>query len=175
MEEVELEAIFDDKYRNDELFRMKLKECFRDRSMLDSQLRLKYSNIKGHNLRKYRKYLYMDLWVKDESFRHDVNEYDLENVKKPILRVEYIYIITNKVFKDNIKIGKTIDPIKRLSNYNVGDPNKNYQYVFLKETSVADVIEKYFKNKYSSNNEWYSLSIEEASNKILNIIEVLED
>lgn len=57
--------------------------------------------------------------------------------------MEYIYILTNPAFSGCFKVGKTSEGNlrKRLLQYNVGDPYRQYEFVYLAMVEDAATVE----------------------------------
>ena len=169
MSKLILEVKFNDKYATEQIFRNQLKEYVLDRIVHDDVMRKEYQSIRGTDLKKRRKEFFKKYWITDETFRNNVNNFELKNtINKKILN--YIYILTNPAYPEHVKIGRTISPLNRLTTYNTGSPFKDYRYEFLKETEKAQEIENYFSEKYNSINEWYELTVDEAVEDILSLL-----
>ena len=169
MNKLILETEFNDRYATEQSFRNQLKEYVLDRIVHDDIMRKEYQSIRGKDLKKRRKEFFKKYWVTDEIFRNNVNNFELINItNKKILN--HIYILTNPAYPEHVKIGRTISPLNRLTTYNTGSPFKDYKYEFLKETEKAQEIENYFSEKYNSINEWYELTVDEAVEDILSLV-----
>lgn len=60
-------------------------------------------------------------------------------VKKPVDRRGYMYILTDSVYPDHVKIGRTNDPKKRLSSYNSDKPFNTASFVII-SLPFVDVV-----------------------------------
>ena len=90
---------------------------------------------------------------------------------------DYIYIITHPLFHGWIKLGKTINPLKRLDSFQTSDPHRAFIMPYSKKTKYAINIEMYFKDNYISQTngyEWYEIELNTAI-KLLNNILSKED
>lgn len=95
-----------------------------------------YCRIAAINLLKY----------KDEcGYNKDFNE-------------SFIYILTDKQFKNHYKIGRTIEPERRLSECNVYSPYKSFNLISWTFSSNAIEDEKFFHEKFIEDRlegEWF--------------------
>lgn len=82
----------------------------------------------------------------------------------PISNSGYIYIIVDSVFPDYIKIGRTINPIRRLQDYNCNKPFRTAEYLYLSKpikniNAVEFVILQHLSIQYPTPNnicrEWF--------------------
>lgn len=77
---------------------------------------------------------------------------------------KHIYIIVHPLFKDWVKIGVTIDLIKRLKSFQACCPYRGFEVYF--NTGLTNKhyeFELYFKKYIKSNNyEWFNIEREEA-------------
>ena len=67
---------------------------------------------------------------------------------------KYVYIISNKEWKNEWKVGIASNPKSRLNSYQTSDPNRGYvlEYSFL--TPNFREIEKYIHDHYDNRHEW---------------------
>ena len=87
----------------------------------------------------------------------------------------FVYVLTNPAWSDKVKIGRTEDLNKRLSQLNVGDPHKAYEIVFSKFFLDCEEKEKVAHGiaatlSPTQSGEWFTLAKYEA----INIIKELE-
>ena len=100
----------------------------------------------------------------------------------------WIYILTNPRFEDWVKIGKTRNLAKKLSAYNVGVPNVENHYIIEKHfpESInphpnALLIEQTLHSLQApdrlpgQSREWYPWDIEEATEQIIDMIQLLDE
>lgn len=98
-----------------------------------------------------------------ESFRRStfncamnlLKAYRLKGIRT---KAGYIYLLKHPKFAGYVKIGKTVDVVDRLSQYNVGCPTKEY-YVFLyfwcEDMNKAEKeMHSLFRN-YRAQGEWF--------------------
>ena len=164
-----LEAIFYDRYSTEDSFRSKLKGYVLQEIIYNDKLRKKYQSIRGENLKKKRKEFFLECWISDINFRNNVESFKIKEIKTEKV-TDNIYIITNPAYPKHIKIGKTINPLARLNSYNTCSPYKDYKFELIIPTNKTKEIEEYFKNKYKSINEWYELTVTEATKEILELV-----
>jgi hypothetical protein len=75
----------------------------------------------------------------------------------------WIYVIINPAWNGWVKIGRAIDVAKRLKNYNVSSPLRDYEAIFCTRVDNPILIERYFFETYGTeNNEWFKISADEA-------------
>jgi len=48
-------------------------------------------------------------------------------------RRECVYVLTHPLFPGYVKVGRSTDPLKRLQDYNVGDPLRRYSFHHVEE------------------------------------------
>jgi len=131
--------------------------------------REKYKNdIEYNNLKKQRaRQLYYKKLQKDLPLE---NKNSLGDFPRKKSNIGYIYILTNPAYPEYVKIGKSIKLGMRLSTYNTGSPFRDYKYNFVLETEKTSEIEEYFNSNFSSDNEWYKMSSDDAEKIILGLI-----
>lgn len=79
----------------------------------------------------------------------------------------YIYIISNKAFRKQLKVGIAKNPQARLNNYQTSDPKRGYKLEKTYQTKFNAVIEKMIHEYYESPNEWVATgNVEEVFNFI---------
>jgi hypothetical protein len=84
----------------------------------------------------------------------------------------YIYIVTHPKFDGWIKLGRSIDPEKRLRDYQTNCPDNGFKLEYKIETKYYYNIETYFENFVQSNTrEWFQCSVDFARNKINEILD----
>ncbi|MDI9313925.1 MAG: DNA methyltransferase [Hydrotalea sp.] len=70
----------------------------------------------------------------------------------------YIYIISNKAFRKQLKIGIAKNPQARLNSYQTSDPNRGYKLEKFYQTKFNADIEKRIHQHYQAPNEWIATS-----------------
>lgn len=145
-----------------------------------SMYNLKYTNLfatkenvntekKPSRIRYEKKLAYLNLRKLNEDRLTLIPQ-----VKKHKLSLKsgYLYVISNPVFCEFVKIGITRDVNKRLQTYQTYDPLRRYKiehYMFVEDMRFT---EKYILEKYRidiSNGEWIN------SNLVVNIIKEFVD
>jgi len=87
----------------------------------------------------------------------------------------YIYIISHPKFEGWIKLGRAINPQKRLDSFQTNCPNRSFKLEYFKETEYYFNIETYFNNQIIGNGyEWYKIKVKDAINIINNILDELK-
>lgn len=83
------------------------------------------------------------------------------------LRVKgYLYGVVHPSFPGYVKIGKAMDPAKRLISYQTGDPHRRYQMVWTLKTSDYDLAERIAHSRLKAlrvrNTEWFRTHPDDA-------------
>jgi len=87
----------------------------------------------------------------------------------------YIYIITNPSYPGWIKIGRSINPEKRLNSYQTNSPFRDYKMPYKVSTKYATKIEIYISTILKNNGyEWYKCDVKKGIKIIKEIIELLK-
>ena len=109
---------------------------------------------------------------KDELFKEEVHFQTSPPVRTDMgvdTRVQkYVYIISNKEWKNEWKVGIASNPKSRLNSYQTSDPNRGYVLEYAHLTPNFREIEKYILGKYENRHEWVR---EPDMQKIINDIE----
>ena len=75
----------------------------------------------------------------------------------------YIYIITHHAFPGWIKVGKTRSPKERLSQYQIGCPDRAYKIDYIVAVDDPNKVESYFKCYVPSNgSEWFNCTLSDG-------------
>jgi len=82
----------------------------------------------------------------------------------------YIYIIINPTWTDYIKLGRTKNLNKRLNDYQISSPFRDYQMYYSSYTNDLGIIENYFRTNIEGNFEWFKIDKDEAKNIIIKLI-----
>ena len=113
-------------------------------------------SIKAYELVKER--MKKEVERKDELFKEEVDFQTDPPVRTDMgadTRVQkYVYIISNKEWKNEWKVGIASNVKARLNSYQTSDPNRGYvlEYSFL--TADFREIEKYIHERYENRHEW---------------------
>ena len=84
---------------------------------------------------------------------------------KHYLKPTFIYIAIQYSVPGCVKIGMSLRPEVRLSNFKVGSAIKDYEIAYstpMVSREFARRVELHFKNNYNSSGEWYEMSVEQA-------------
>ena len=82
-------------------------------------------------------------------------------------RIEnYAYIISNKAYKSEYKIGITNDVQRRLAEYQTSDPNRSYKIEHQQRTPYFKEIESYVHKKFKNKNEWVKGNLKDIKKAI---------
>jgi prophage antirepressor-like protein len=135
------------------------------------------------SIRKYGEYTkqqYEDK-IKQIEEEKDLLEKQVGRRKRRLIKKgRVVYILENKEFKNQFKIGSSSNFSPRLSTYNTGSPH-DYKILYYKETEFNQIIElalmKIFHSYlYMESKEWIELpSYLPIQNKIEELVEILED
>ncbi len=88
----------------------------------------------------------------DPPKRTDLRQTDIEQ--------KYVYVISNKAYKDEYKVGIAKDIQKRLNSYQSSDPNRGYKLEHKKLTPRYRELEKYIHTELQSRHEWVKADLE---------------
>ncbi len=88
----------------------------------------------------------------DPPKRTDLRQTDIDQ--------KYVYVISNKAYKDEYKIGIARDIRKRLHGYQTSDPNRGYKLEHKKLTPRYRELGKYIHTKLQSRHEWVKADLE---------------
>ena len=86
----------------------------------------------------------------------------------------YVYIISNKAFPDEYKVGIAHDYKRRLSGYQTSDPQRGYKIEEVFLTPHYRRVEKYIHNLFPNKHEWVQGDLEDIANAIGEKIAKLE-
>ena len=70
----------------------------------------------------------------------------------------FVYIISNPSYPDQLKIGISKDPEKRLNGFQTSDPNRGYKIEKIYQTKYNAEIESMVHHHYQSKTEWVDSS-----------------
>ena len=90
----------------------------------------------------------------DPPKRTDIGADDAEEKK-------YVYIMSNKAYPDEYKVGIAKDCHARLNSYQTSDPNRGYQLEYALLTPHYRKIESEIHRTFPSKHEWVSGRVEE--------------
>ena len=96
----------------------------------------------------------------DSPKRTDKNEED--RLKK------YVYVISNKSYANEYKVGIAKNYKSRLNSYQIGDPNRSYKVEFTLLTEKYREIEKHIHHKFNNKHEWITGNLKDIINEIEN-------
>ena len=82
----------------------------------------------------------------------------------------YIYLVINPIYPDYVKLGRTINPEKRLKNYQTYSPLRNYEMYYKCYTKNLYIIESYFNSNVSGNGEWFKIDRDKAKEIIVSLL-----
>ncbi len=73
---------------------------------------------------------------------------------------KYVYVVSNKVYKDEYKVGIASDIQKRLNSYQTSDPNRGYKMEYKVLTHNFRDMENYIHTEFQSRHEWVRADLE---------------
>lgn len=170
----ELQYFFEEHYREDYNFRQKVRLFYHEFVKQDVETLRIFRELSGYGTRAKKKGMYLDMWLNNLEFRDKVLNTDLSEYIQS-KEVQYVYVVTNPAFKEHVKIGRTSNPKKRLSSYNICSPFKDFKYEFCEEIENPKLVEDYFRNKYKSPNEWYNISVNQAVDEIETLLQLISN
>ncbi len=77
---------------------------------------------------------------------------------------KYVYVVSNKVYKDEYKVGIANNIQKRLNNYQTSDPNRGYKMEYKVLTHNFRDMENYIHTEFQSRHEWVKADLETIKN-----------
>ncbi len=113
------------------------------------QERLKKEVANPEELFDYKKALRFST---DPPKRTDLRQTDIDQ--------KYVYVISNKAYKNEYKVGIAKDIQKRLNSYQTSDPNRGYKLEHKKLTPRYRELEKYIHTELQSRHEWVKADLE---------------
>ena len=81
---------------------------------------------------------------------------------------KFVYIISNKKYPDEYKVGIASDANKRLGNYQTSDPDRGFAIEFKLKTHRYRDIEKFIHEKYENKHEWVRAKMDDIIEDIKN-------
>ena len=124
-------------------------------------------SIKAYDLVKQRleKEVYTDLLeVREVNFLTEIPRRTDTNTHEAIR--QWVYVISNNSFKDFHKVGITKDCNARLSQYQIGDPNRGYKLEFKHLTDRYRELERHIHKKFPNNREWVNAPVHTIKTEI---------
>ncbi len=88
----------------------------------------------------------------DPPKRTDLRQTDIEQ--------KYVYVISNKAYKNEYKVGIAKDIQKRLNSYQTSDPNRGYKLEYKVLTHNFRDMEKHIHTELQSRHEWVKADLE---------------
>ncbi len=113
------------------------------------QERLKKEVANPEELFDYKKALRFST---DPPKRTDLRQTDIDQ--------KYVYVISNKAYKNEYKVGIAHDIQKRLNSYQTSDPNRGYKLEHKKLTPRYRELERYIHTELQSRHEWVKADLE---------------
>ena len=81
---------------------------------------------------------------------------------------KYVYVISNKSYANEYKVGIAKNYKSRLNSYQIGDPNRSYKVEFTLLTEKYREIEKHIHHKFNNKHEWITGNLKDIINEIEN-------
>ena len=81
---------------------------------------------------------------------------------------KHVYVISNKSYVNEYKVGIAKNYKSRLNSYQIGDPNRSYKVEFTLLTEEYREIEKYIHRKFNNKHEWVTGNLKDIINEIEN-------
>ena len=79
---------------------------------------------------------------------------------------KYVYVISNKSYANEYKVGIAKNYQSRLNSYQIGDTNRSYKVEFTLLTEKYREIEKYIHRKFNNKHEWVTGNLKDIINEI---------
>ena len=124
-------------------------------------------SIKAYELVKKRlkKEVTSDLFIeKDLIFNTDPPK--RTDIESPGIEKKYVYVISNKSYTNEYKVGIAKNYKSRLNSYQIGDPDRAYKVEFTLLTEKYREIEKYIHHKFNNKHEWVNGSLKDIIDEI---------
>ena len=83
---------------------------------------------------------------------------------------KFIYIISNKKYPDEYKVGIASDTNKRLGSYQTSDPDRGFEIEFKLKTHQYRDVEKFIHEKYENKHEWVRGKMDDIIRDIKNFV-----
>lgn len=83
---------------------------------------------------------------------------------------KYVYIISNKAYPREYKVGITTNPKARLNSYQTSDPNRAYKIEYTIQTSKFRELEKHIHQKFENKHEWVIANLQDIKQEIKSFI-----
>ena len=81
---------------------------------------------------------------------------------------KHVYVISNKSYANEYKVGIAKNYQSRLNSYQIGDTNRSYKVEFTLLTEKYREIEKHIHHKFNNKHEWVTGSLKDIINEIEN-------
>ena len=124
-------------------------------------------SIKAYELVKKRlkKEVTSDLFIeKDLIFNTDPPK--RTDIESPGIEKKYVYVISNKSYTNEYKVGIAKNYKSRLNSYQIGDPDRAYKVEFTLLTEKYREIEKHIHHKFNNKHEWVNGSLKDIIDEI---------
>ena len=83
-----------------------------------------------------------------------------------LVEKKFVYVISNKNFSGEYKVGIAKDCNKRLNSYQIASPSRDYKLEFSLLTENFREIEKYIHSKFDNKHEWVRGNLQEIIQSI---------
>lgn len=77
-------------------------------------------------------------------------------------RDRFVYIISHPKFLGWVKLGRAVDPLDRIKQYQTGCPFREYKLEFFMKVKDQRFYEKYFEEHFEHKNEWFKMEVDSA-------------
>ena len=94
-----------------------------------------------------------DMYRRDPAFRVTPPKRDDDGAADDG-RQKFVYIISNKQYPGEYKVGVALDVNRRLNTYQTADPERAYKVEFQLRTAHYNDIEKYIHGRFDNRHEW---------------------
>ncbi|MBE8232937.1 MAG: hypothetical protein HAW67_04320 [Endozoicomonadaceae bacterium] len=131
-------------------------------------------SVKAYDLVKQRLgdevYFAAELWNADNSITYRTDPPIRTDIGYSPLEKKFVYIISNKSYPDNYKVGIAKDPLQRLNHYQTADPDRGYNIEYLMETPDFRELEKHIHRNFDNKLEWVSADISDIKKEMQNFV-----
>ncbi len=120
-------------------------------------------SAKAHELVKERLAKEVEGWSEFLGGVHKTSDKDIKFFINPPKRTDknkkeelgkYVYVISNKAYPNEYKVGIALNINNRLNQYQTADPNRSYKLEFSMRKKHFRECEKYIHDKFNNKREW---------------------
>ena len=103
----------------------------------------------------------IDLWKWKNEVHHKIIAPKRTDIKGEYKEKKYIYVISNKAYKGEYKVGIAKDYKSRLNSYQTSDPNRGYKLEYKILTTNFRALEEYIHKTFENRHEWVRANLKD--------------